>query len=56
MNGKSGQWKKGGDPIEYICRGIPQFKAPEYKGEHYEMMVPDTLDLQERATLAVNGL
>ena len=44
------------EPIEYIRRDIPSFEAPQYPGERYEAMVPDTLDLQERATLAVNGL
>jgi len=43
-------------PIEYVCKNIPQFEVPTYKGKRYEAMVPDTLDLQERASLAVNGL
>jgi hypothetical protein len=42
--------------IEYICKEIPPFRFPDYSGERYEAMVPDTLDLQERAALAVNGL
>jgi len=55
MNEKLHLWKKG-DPIGYICRDIPEFKVPPYKGERYEALVPDTLDLAERAALAVNGL
>ena len=47
-------WKKG-DPIGYIRDEIPEFEVPSYDGEWYEVMVPDTLDLQERAALAVNG-
>lgn len=32
------------------------FQIPPYKGERYEDMVPDTLDLAEMAELAINGL
>ena len=35
---------------------IPAFAIPPYPGERYLATVPDTLDLQERAQLAVNGL
>lgn len=35
---------------------IPAFAVPPYEGERYEARVPDTLDIQERAALAVNGL
>ncbi len=49
------QWKKG-DPIEYIRGEIPTFDMPQYTGRRYTSMVPDTLDLQQRASLAVNGL
>ena len=48
-------WKRG-DPIDYIRKEIPDFKVPPYQGERYQTMVPDTLDIQERAALAVNGL
>ncbi len=44
------------DPIVYIRRDIPEFRLPTLDGERYEALVPDTLDLQERAALAVNGL
>ena len=50
-----GKWKKG-DPIPYIRREISGFSVPPYQGERYETMVPDTLDIEERAALAVNGL
>ena len=43
-------------PIEYIRENIPIFDIPPYKGQRYEAFVPDTLDIQERAALAVNGL
>ena len=49
------EWKRG-DPIGYIRTEIPEFEVPAYKGERYDVLVPDTLDLQERATLGVNGL
>jgi hypothetical protein len=45
-----------GQRIEYIHPNIPPVKAPQYLGERYEAVVPDTLDLAERASLAVNGL
>jgi hypothetical protein len=48
-------WKKG-DPIRYIRDEIPDFSLPSYGGERYEAMVPDTLDIQERATLGINAL
>ena len=48
--------REGTGPIEYVREKIPEFAIPEYDGQRYEAMVPDTLDLQERAELAVNGL
>ncbi|MBT9151396.1 MAG: hypothetical protein DDT40_01589 [candidate division WS2 bacterium] len=42
--------------IGYINKEIPEFEVPEYKGQRYDATVPDTLDIQERAMLAVNGL
>ncbi len=44
--------------LEYIRNreDIPSFDVPPYRGERYEALVPDTLDIQERAALAVNGL
>src|SRR5262249_52959226 len=49
-------WKPG-DPVGYINSGkIPNFTLPPYKGEHYDATVPDTLDISERARLAVNVL
>ena len=34
----------------------PAIPSIEYKGERYKATVPDTLDLAERARLAINGL
>ena len=48
-------WKRG-DPIGYMRNEAPAFDLPPYEGERYEVHVPDTLDLQERAALAVNVL
>lgn len=42
--------------IKYINSEIPEVNIPVYRGKRYEGIVPDTLDLQERAKLAVNGL
>ena len=53
--------KKSGGPklsraIGYIRKRVPSFDLPPYEGRRYEAMVPDTLDIQERIALAVNGL
>ena len=48
-------WKPG-DPIGYIRPQIPEFQLPPYKGERYEAVIPDTLDLQERARLVIHAL
>ena len=42
--------------INYIRRDIPDLELPEYRGESYEDLVPDTLDIQERALLGINGM
>ncbi len=49
------QWKRG-DPIKCFRDQIPKFETPCHYGERHEAWVSDTLDLQERATLAINGL
>ena len=41
--------------IEYINPNPPKFKMPEYRGESYEALAPATLDLAERARLAINA-
>ena len=46
-------WNSG-DPVGYIRSDIPAFELPAYSGERYEVMAPDTLDLQERAELALH--
>lgn len=43
-------------PIEYINPDIPTVKPPEYSGKRYEALVPATLDLAERCSLAINYL
>lgn len=42
--------------IEYINPQVPHIERPIYLGKRYETRVPDTLDLHERAALAVKGL
>ena len=42
--------------LNYANKKRIDIQAPEYKGEYYEDFVPATLDLAERASLAVNGL
>ena len=48
-------WKKG-DPIGYIKDKAPAFSLPDYSGERYEALVPDTLDIQERAAIGIHAL
>ncbi len=45
-----------GQAISHIRQEIPEFEVPEYSFQRYDAMVPDTLDIQERCALAVNGL
>jgi len=47
---------KSRGPIQYIRPDIPEFSTPAYGGQRYAAWAPDTLDLQERCALAVNGL
>jgi hypothetical protein len=42
--------------IKYINTAAPEFEQVSYVGERYEASVPDTLDIAERASLAVNAL
>ena len=42
--------------IQYINPVIPSFQLPEIGGSRYQAKVPDTLDLADRAALAVRAL
>lgn len=42
--------------IKYINPIIPDVAVPAYPGQRYETLAPDTIDLQEMARLAINGL
>ena len=42
--------------IKYINSTKPKIELPAYRGRTYELMAPDTLDLQDMAGLGVNGL
>ena len=44
------------EKIEYINPVVPAVQLPKYQGQRYEAVVPDTLDLAERAALGVHGL
>ena len=49
----------GGKPVGtvgYIRQESPEFTMPGYDGNRYEVLTPDTLDLQERAALAINAM
>ncbi len=43
-------------PINYIRKEIPAAKVPEIRGHHYEALVPDTCNLEERARLTINAM
>ena len=42
--------------IKYINSTKPEVELPSYSGQRYEIMMPDTLDLQDMACRGVNGL
>jgi hypothetical protein len=42
--------------IKYIREDIPAFEIPPYRGKTYEDLVPDTLDIAERARLGIHAL
>jgi Beta-L-arabinofuranosidase, GH127 len=44
-----------GMKIPYVRESSPEFHVPPYRGEWYEDIVPDTLDLTERLRLAVHA-
>jgi hypothetical protein len=46
----------GQPPIKYFQNKIPGFDVPPYRGERYEDMIPDTLDIASRAELGVGVL
>ena len=41
--------------IPYVREAIPEFQVPAYRGDTYNDMIPDTLDLAERLRLAVHA-
>jgi len=46
----------GRTPIQYIRPSVPPVEIPRYRGHRYEATVPATLDLAERARIAVEGV
>ena len=42
--------------IGYLTPDAPAVDLPAYRGERYDALVPDTLDIAERARLATNAL
>ena len=56
MAKRKGSRSGGKFKVDHIRKRTPPFRVPAYKGRRYEAMVPDTLDIQERTALAVNGL
>ena len=44
------------EPIGYLNPDAPEVSLPVYAGSRTEAMVPDTLDLADRAALGVHGL
>lgn len=54
--GATGRLMMSRQPIEYIRSDVPKFEPLSYPGDSHEALVPDTLDLAERAALAINAL
>jgi hypothetical protein len=42
--------------VKYVRNEIPAFEIPPYRGQYYDDRAPDTLDIAERAKLAINCL
>ena len=42
--------------IGWYNRQVPDVRPPQYAGRRYRATVPDTIDLQDMAARAVNGL
>ena len=53
---RAAETPKEGYKIHFIREKTPAFTVPTFAGERYTDLVPDTLDIQERIALAVNGL
>jgi hypothetical protein len=53
-----GKWKSKNalHHADYVRKEAPAFQIPPYAGESYQDLVPDTIDLQERAKLAIHGI
>ncbi len=47
---------KAGRVVAVPMTAKPAMPAPVYRGKHYEALVPDTLDLADRAALAIHAL
>ena len=56
MSTKTTEKWSPGDPIGYITEEVPEFETQAYEGQRYEALVPDTLDVQERARLVIHCL
>jgi len=52
----AGYAQKQDSIIEYVNSVARKFELMPYHGKRYEAIVPDTLDIPERASLAVNAL
>ena len=56
MSDQPSQDWRGGDPIGYIQPDIPEVQTHPYSGQRYEVLVPDTYDLQHRARLVIHAM
>jgi hypothetical protein len=55
-DGPAGQAKNTTVPTDKKGDPMSDTNRIDYPGQRYKAVVPDTLDLAERATLAINGL
>ena len=49
-------WQAEPEEIDYADRSLPEIPVPQFEGERYETKIPDTLDLVDRAKLAIRAI
>jgi hypothetical protein len=55
-NTRAESQERPGDSIVYVNPNVPSVNLPPYRGRRYTATVPDTLDLAERARLAIHAM
>jgi len=52
---RAGLAARAAGPTGYVNPNVPEVKLPAYAGQRHEAVVPDTLDLAERAKYRHNA-